>query len=359
MSTRKRRHQEAFKEKESSKPPSLTEQEKEKQRVEKEQEIWDSIREAHYEAIEQLPLTLQRQLSLMRQIDEQTSSTGSRLLPTLQKYIELRRQLEKKKVLKGQDALSAPLQEQAPSGNDTAHIEPDVHRNSEPPVPTTMNGLTSNESKSAIRNTTPSTTHSDRTESQSSRDVIRQIAFMAEELLRASQEKVNLAQTNCDSVERHIHLLDRAIEEQEAALSADPNKAIHIHLPELIIPQNNRGKPKEKQLDYDSDDEVEEVATPVTVEELTTNLKRSSGRKGKGAVKTPVDGNDATSLTITLPAQSNEEPLYCYCQRVSFGEMIACDNSDCEREWFHLGCVGLTEPPEGEWFCEDCNSDEA
>jgi hypothetical protein len=51
--------------------------------------------------------------------------------------------------------------------------------------------------------------------------------------------------------------------------------------------------------------------------------------------------------------------------------MIACDNSDCELEWvrvmsfivpsihltyhkFHYGCVGLSEPPEGEWFCEDC-----
>jgi len=25
---------------------------------------------------------------------------------------------------------------------------------------------------------------------------------------------------------------------------------------------------------------------------------------------------------------------------------------------FHLGCVGLTEPPDGEWYCEDCREDE-
>jgi inhibitor of growth protein 3 len=24
---------------------------------------------------------------------------------------------------------------------------------------------------------------------------------------------------------------------------------------------------------------------------------------------------------------------YCYCERISFGEMIACDDSNCEREW--------------------------
>ena len=34
---------------------------------------------------------------------------------------------------------------------------------------------------------------------------------------------------------------------------------------------------------------------------------------------------------------------YCTCQRISFGEMIACDNDDCPIEWFHYGCVGITE----------------
>lgn len=24
---------------------------------------------------------------------------------------------------------------------------------------------------------------------------------------------------------------------------------------------------------------------------------------------------------------------------------------------FHLGCVGLTEIPEGAWYCEDCKTD--
>ena len=24
---------------------------------------------------------------------------------------------------------------------------------------------------------------------------------------------------------------------------------------------------------------------------------------------------------------------YCFCERVSYGEMIACDDTQCEREW--------------------------
>lgn len=49
MSTRKRRRQEAFQDREPSKAPSFTEEEREKLKAEKEQEIWDSIRETHYE----------------------------------------------------------------------------------------------------------------------------------------------------------------------------------------------------------------------------------------------------------------------------------------------------------------------
>ena len=40
-----------------------------------------------------------------------------------------------------------------------------------------------------------------------------------------------------------------------------------------------------------------------------------------------------------------DEPRYCYCNQVSYGEMVACDNPHCLREWFHLACVGLSRPP--------------
>ena len=39
------------------------------------------------------------------------------------------------------------------------------------------------------------------------------------------------------------------------------------------------------------------------------------------------------------------EQLYCYCNGPSHGEMVACDQPGCAREWFHLKCVGLTKPP--------------
>jgi len=49
-----------------------------------------------------------------------------------------------------------------------------------------------------------------------------------------------------------------------------------------------------------------------------------------------------------------DDTKYCYCQDVSHGDMIACDNADCPYQWVHLGCADLTEAPEGDWLCKDC-----
>ncbi|XP_033647402.1 inhibitor of growth protein 3-like isoform X2 [Asterias rubens] len=48
------------------------------------------------------------------------------------------------------------------------------------------------------------------------------------------------------------------------------------------------------------------------------------------------------------------EPRYCLCNQVSYGEMVGCDNNNCPIEWFHYGCVGITNPPKGKWFCPQC-----
>lgn len=48
------------------------------------------------------------------------------------------------------------------------------------------------------------------------------------------------------------------------------------------------------------------------------------------------------------------EPRYCICNQVSYGEMVGCDNEKCTVEWFHYGCVGLTEAPKGKWYCQQC-----
>lgn len=50
------------------------------------------------------------------------------------------------------------------------------------------------------------------------------------------------------------------------------------------------------------------------------------------------------------------EPRYCICNQVSYGDMVACDNEDCPFEWFHYPCVNITSSPKGKWYCPQCSS---
>lgn len=49
-----------------------------------------------------------------------------------------------------------------------------------------------------------------------------------------------------------------------------------------------------------------------------------------------------------------DEPTYCLCDQISYGEMILCDNDLCPIEWFHFSCVSLSTKPKGRWFCPKC-----
>ncbi|CAB4386181.1 hypothetical protein RhiirA5_268512 [Rhizophagus irregularis] len=64
------------------------------------------------------------------------------------------------------------------------------------------------------------------------------------------------------------------------------------------------------------------------------------------------EGN--TFLSNYIPAVDPNEPVYCFCRQVSFGEMIGCDGENCPFEWYHIDCVGLSAVPEGRWYCDHC-----
>ncbi|CAH1731004.1 inhibitor of growth protein 5-like isoform X1 [Aphis gossypii] len=67
-------------------------------------------------------------------------------------------------------------------------------------------------------------------------------------------------------------------------------------------------------------------------------------------------GSSHSTEVLDMPVDPNE-PTYCLCNQVSYGEMIGCDNPDCPIEWFHFACVKLTTKPKGKWFCPKCIAD--
>jgi inhibitor-of-growth protein 1 len=85
-------------------------------------------------------------------------------------------------------------------------------------------------------------------------------------------------------------------------------------------------------------------------EERPKKKKKRKAKKDKAAV----GGGDKSPLDAPIDP---DEPTYCLCDRVSYGEMIGCDNDICSIEWFHFDCVGLAHKPKGKWYCPNCRGD--
>ncbi|KAJ5684136.1 Zinc finger PHD-type [Penicillium maclennaniae] len=86
----------------------------------------------------------------------------------------------------------------------------------------------------------------------------------------------------------------------------------------------------------------------------------SYGRRKAKPGKKRISIRDSQDVRIdedgVLEEIDANEPRYCICGDVSFGTMICCENQDCDREWFHLDCVGLSEVPSrtAKWYCPNC-----
>ena len=71
---------------------------------------------------------------------------------------------------------------------------------------------------------------------------------------------------------------------------------------------------------------------------------------------TVLNNNNNNKSTNSANLEPNE-PVYCVCRQISYGQMIMCDNSDCDLEWFHFDCVKLSSKPKGKWYCPQCRGD--
>ena len=114
-----------------------------------------------------------------------------------------------------------------------------------------------------------------------------------------------------------------------------------------------RDKEKEKEKSKDEKEEKREdkknerkekssgkVTKKTNIKQVSTKVKK---KKKKDKESTPED----------VPVDP-DEPTYCVCNSISYGDMIGCDNDDCLIEWFHFGCVNLSHKPKGKWYCPGC-----
>ncbi|KAI5370722.1 Putative inhibitor of growth histone-binding protein [Septoria linicola] len=94
-----------------------------------------------------------------------------------------------------------------------------------------------------------------------------------------------------------------------------------------------------------------------TISQRKAAPNRRRGQAIKKDSATPADQPGLSAIETPEEYIDPDEPRYCICGDVSWGTMIACDNeTDCEKEWFHLDCVQLKDlpPRRTKWYCPDC-----
>lgn len=151
-----------------------------------------------------------------------------------------------------------------------------------------------------------------------------------------------------------ITFSDEALDEQKHCIRvADEKVALGIQAYDMVdthIQQLDQYMRKLEELRVER--ELAGTSSPVGISDITAKGRTGASGRG-GRKKTRQAAVELPNIDLELPVDPNE-PTYCFCKQVSFGEMVACDNHDCKIEWFHYGCVGLKEQPKGKWFCPNC-----
>ncbi|XP_042456999.1 PHD finger protein ING1-like isoform X2 [Zingiber officinale] len=138
--------------------------------------------------------------------------------------------------------------------------------------------------------------------------------------IRIADEKVALATQAYDMVDAHIQQLDQYLRKIE---------------------------------EIRRERELAAAAAAAGASNAEGNTRSGRGEGGRGGRKKSWLAAEQPAIELELPVDPNE-PRYCVCHQVSYGNMVACDNPSCQIEWFHFECVGLKEHPKGKWYCPNC-----
>jgi len=187
-------------------------------------------------------------------------------------------------------------------------------------------------------------------------------------------DKVSLAMQTYDLVDKHIRKLDADLARFEADLRERAQNGRKIpgegRTNEEGISKKGRkvGPADWKKLKGQKRKEAEEAEEGKNRKKSKVGgSKNATGSASVSNKSESADGGVPLSLNfvpmsvgasdvLDMPVDPNE-PTYCVCHQVSYGEMIGCDNLECPIEWFHFGCVSLTSKPKGKWFCPRCSTD--
>ncbi|KAE8901946.1 hypothetical protein PF005_g26121 [Phytophthora fragariae] len=185
-------------------------------------------------------------------------------------------------------------------------------------------------------------------------------------------EKIAIAAQSYDIVDHHIRRLDRDLESYASLLKASgeyqedsrpqrkKQKVAAVSGVHQLGQQTPHVASVRSKSSTASSGGLKDKTTPA-VSKSSSGGSSSSRKRSVAEAAVPVVAAPAANAQPVLLASEDlpidpNEPIYCSCRRVSFGQMVGCDNDDCKYEWFHFSCVGLTDQPAGKWYCQDCKA---
>ncbi|CAL8081679.1 unnamed protein product [Orchesella dallaii] len=173
-------------------------------------------------------------------------------------------------------------------------------------------------------------------------------------------------------------LLDKQVETSKKPITYSPQKPVHVVMKGRNFSVRGRNAITTK---YPSKDYATINLHPARPQSEGAAKSKSTpgnaGRGGRGRRKNATAsrsiGSDADPANNRRKGSSNRTPKapavavvakakkatedednkpYCHCrQPYSDRPMIGCDFPNCPIEWYHMECVGISKPPEGQWTC--------
>jgi len=162
-------------------------------------------------------------------------------------------------------------------------------------------------------------------------------------------DKVQLAIQTYELVDKHIRRLDSDLARFESEIKNGSVGTPAAEAETSTATATKRGRKREKESSKKSKAEVEDKTTKGGSASPARKKHKSEIQLAAEQAAAAVSSGEV----LDMPVDPNE-PTYCICHQVSYGQMIACDNPECPIEWFHITCMGLSSIPKGKWFCPKC-----
>ncbi|XP_069746513.1 inhibitor of growth protein 1 isoform X2 [Narcine bancroftii] len=173
---------------------------------------------------------------------------------------------------------------------------------------------------------------------------------LGDEKIQIVNQMVEQVENRSRQVEGHIELFENCAEANEAngktSLDRSRNEGAAV-VEKASAKRSRRQRNNENRENTSSNHDHEETSAGMPKEKKAKTSKKKKRSKAKA---------EREASPADLPIDPNE-PTYCLCNQVSYGEMIGCDNDECPIEWFHFSCVSLHHKPKGKWYCPKCRGE--